>query len=39
MSYWRALLMAPMVVGLGGIVLERLLLSQSSASITFTGCC
>ena len=39
LGYWWALLLAPLVVGLVGIVLERTMLSASTSSITSTGSC
>ena len=38
-GYWWALLIAPIVVGITGIVIERLFISRSTSSTTSTGCC
>ena len=38
-GYWWALLLAPLMVGLLGVLLERAMLSGSTSSTTSTACC
>ncbi len=38
-GYWWALAIAPLAVGILGMVIERLMLARLTSSITCTGCC